>query len=119
MLMCVLAPVRIFSLLCFQVVASISVCGAEPVRSGAVQVEPLAETARGKPVGKGRPLGDSTVTSTLPSRGQSEIFFTSKVTLDVTFLSSPSPLAAGQAGVTFLSALPLPSSGSFPSDCGK
>src|ERR1700722_4202385 len=54
-LMCVLAPVRNFRLLCFVGVVRDSDCGAEPVRSG-------------------RPLGDSMLTSTLPSRGQSEIF---------------------------------------------
>ena len=33
-LMCVLAPVRIFSVVCFLGVASNSVCGAVPIRSG-------------------------------------------------------------------------------------
>src|SRR5580704_13374537 len=60
-LMCVLAPVRNFRLLCFVGVGRDSVCGAEPVRSG-------------------RPLGDSMLTSTRPSRGQSEIFLMSRVT---------------------------------------
>jgi hypothetical protein len=34
MLMCVLAPVRNFFVVCFERVARNSVCGAEPVRSG-------------------------------------------------------------------------------------
>ena len=83
-LMCVLASVRNFRFLCFVGVARDSVCGAEPVRSG-------------------RPLGDSMLTSTLPSRGQSEIFLTSRVTL----------------GVTFLILLALPASGSFSEEGGK
>src|ERR1700722_17348963 len=65
-LMCVLAPVRNFRLLCFVGVVRDSDCGAEPVRSG-------------------RPLGDSMLTSTLPSRGQSEIFLTSRVTFSEVF----------------------------------
>jgi hypothetical protein len=33
-LMCILAPVRNFSVVCFERVTSISVCGSEPVRNG-------------------------------------------------------------------------------------
>ena len=59
--MCVLAPVRNFRFLCFEGVTRVSVGSALSIRSG-------------------RPLGDSTVTSTLFSRGKLEIFLTSRVT---------------------------------------